>query len=256
MYFLDDHEWDLFIGVISETDRLHHYLWTALSDEDHPQHEFFLGFYKKIDAFIGELYGKYGDDIPFIILSDHGFTTIKKEVYLNRWLVDRGYLGFKTENPESFADMTGDSRVFALDPARFYIHLEGKYRSGTVKTSEYEGLRRKVKEELKSITVDGEKVIKEVFLKEELYSGSEIDNAPDLVALPYDGFDLKGYINKPHMTGKGLLTGGHTREDAVFFINRKISGNDVNIIDVGPTITALLGIMEADFDGRILLNSQ
>jgi len=28
------------------------------------------------------LNSRIGDDIPFIILSDHGFTTIKKEIYL------------------------------------------------------------------------------------------------------------------------------------------------------------------------------
>jgi predicted AlkP superfamily phosphohydrolase/phosphomutase len=83
MHFLLEEEWDLFIGVVTETDRLHHYLWAALEDKRHGQHKFFLDFYRKLDRFIGEVYESIGDDIPFIIVSDHGFTSIKKEIYLN-----------------------------------------------------------------------------------------------------------------------------------------------------------------------------
>lgn len=253
LHFLDNEEWDLFIGVVTETDRLHHYLWVALEDEKHPQHNFFFDFYKKLDAFIGEMYNRVGDDIPFIMLSDHGFTTIKKEIYLNSWLREKGYLKFKDEKPDSFEDILEESSVFALDPARFYIHVKGKYPRGSVDVSEYDNLRQKLKEELLSLSIDGEKIIKTVIFKEELYSGSLYDDAPDLVALPYDGYDLKGSINKGNIAGKGFLTGGHTREDAVFYINREIQEKDINIIDAGPTIISLLGIKEDGFDGKCLV---
>ncbi len=254
LHFLDNYEWDLFIGVITETDRLHHYLWIALQDESHPQHNFFLDFYNKLDIFIGEMYSRTGDDISFIILSDHGFTIIKKEVYINSWLREKGYLKFRNEKPETFEDMLEESKIFALDPARFYIHLKDNYIHGSVNGSEYDSLRQKLKEELLSLVIDGEKAIKAVLFKEDIYHGSLYDNAPDLVALPYEGYDLKGAINKTELAGKGFLTGGHTREDAVFFTNRKIEAKDVNIIDVGPTIISLLGIKENSFDGRCLVD--
>ncbi len=254
LHFLDNHDWDFFIGVITETDRLHHYLWNALQEKNHPQHDFFPDFYHKLDTFIGEMYSRSGDDIPFIILSDHGFTTIKKEIYVNSWLREKGYLKFKKENPDSFEEIHEDSKVFALDPARFYIHLKDKYPLGSVEAHEYKSLRQRLKEELLSLVIDGEKVIKTVMYKEDIYNGGLYDDAPDLVALPYDGYDLKGSINKTHIAGKGFLTGGHTREGAVFFINRKIEQRDINIIDVGPTIISLLGIKENSFDGRCLVS--
>jgi len=253
LHFFDNHEWDLFIGVITETDRLHHYLWIALEDEKHAQHNFFIDFYRKVDTFIGKLYNRVGDDIPFIILSDHGFTRIKKEIYLNSWLRERGYLKFNRENPESFEEISEDSKVFVLDPARFYIHLRGKYPRGGVDISEYEELRQRLKEELLSLSIDGERVIKSVMFKEELYSGSLYDHAPDLVALPYDGYDLKGSINKKEIAGRGILTGGHKREDAVFFINREIQKEDINIIDIGPTVLSLLDINKDNLEGRCLI---
>ena len=250
MHFLLEEEWDLFIGVVTETDRLHHYLWAALEDKKHGQHNFFLDFYRKLDRFIGELYDSIGDDIPFIIVSDHGFTSIKKEIYLNSWLREKGYLKFTKDKPESFNDMHEESRVFALDPNRLYIHSKGKYQKGSVDADEYNKLRQEMKDALMSFTVDGHKVIQSVFFKEELYSGPLLDRAPDLVALSHEGYDLKGAINRQKVSGTGFLTGGHTRENAVFYINRKIDTKDINIIDVGPTVMSLMNINTDVFDGR------
>ncbi|MBI5195611.1 MAG: alkaline phosphatase family protein [Nitrospirae bacterium] len=253
LHFLDNEEWDLFIGVITETDRLHHYLWCALEDKSHSEHNFFINFYKKIDALIGEFYKRAGQEIPFIIVSDHGSTAIKKEIYLNSWLREKGYLKFKKEAPGSFEEISEDSRVFVLDPSRFYIHLKGKYSRGCVDAGEYEDLRQKLKEELLPLEIDGEKVIKTVFIKEELYSGNYYNDAPDLVVLPMHGYDLKGAVNKTEIAGRSQLTGGHTRDDAVFFINREVRERDINIADVGPTIISLMGIKGENFDGRCLV---
>ncbi len=253
LHFMDNEEWDLFIGVVTETDRLHHYLWAALDEEGHSEHGFFLDFYSDLDRFIGEMYSRAGDDTPFIIVSDHGFTTIKKEVYLNSWLKEKGYLKFKKEDPDTFEDMHEGSRVFALDPARFYIHSKDKYSRGCVEKSDYEALRQNLREELLLLEVDGEKVIKQVMLKEEVYSGGLLDEAPDLVALSHRGFDLKSAINKSVVSGMGPFTGGHTRDDATFFINRKVEVDDINIVDVGPMVISLLGIEEKNFDSRSLV---
>jgi len=252
LHFLDKREWDLFIGVITETDRLHHYLWTALDEESHPQHKFFLDFYRTLDIFIGEIYKRADDDISFIMLSDHGATAIKQEIYLNTWLKEKGYLKFRKENPDSFDDMLAESKVFVLDPARFYIHSRKKYPNGNVDESEYDVIRRKLKEDLLALSIEGEKVIKTVLFKEELYQGNVYDEAPDLVALSFEGYDLKGSINKPQISGRSFLTGGHTREDAFLYINRKINSANINIVDVGPTIISLLKIKENTFDGKIL----
>jgi predicted AlkP superfamily phosphohydrolase/phosphomutase len=253
MHFLLEEEWDLFIGVVTETDRLHHYLWAALEDKRHGQHKFFLDFYRKLDRFIGEVYESIGDDIPFIIVSDHGFTSIKKEIYLNSWLREKGYLKFTKDKPESFNDMHEESRVFALDPNRLYIHSKGKYQKGSVDAGEYNNLRQEMKDALMSLTLDDHKVIQSIFFKEELYSGPLLDRAPDLVALSHEGYDLKGAINRQEVSGTGFLTGGHTRENAVFYINRKIDTKDINIIDVGPTVMSLMNINTDVFDGRSLV---
>lgn len=252
-HLYNSEEWDLFIAAITETDRLHHYLWAALEDAAHPQHKFFLSFYQELDSFIGAFYEKVNSDIPFIMLSDHGFTSIKKEINLNVFLREKGYLKFNKPNPESFEDMDGSSQAFCLDPSRIYIHMKDKFQHGCVDEGSYKNLRNALKEDLLSLGVDGKKVIREVYFKEELYGGECFSDAPDLAVLPYEGYDLKGSITKHELSSKGLLTGGHTRENATFYINRKIHCGTPNIVDVGVTVLKLLDIDKENLDGRALV---
>lgn len=253
LHLIDTEEWDLFIAAVTETDRLHHYLWAALDAPSHPQHAFFIDYYRELDGFIGDLYGKIGSDTPFIILSDHGFTTIKKEVYLNAFLREKGYLKFTAPAPRSFEAIDVASKAFVLDPSRVYLHLKGVYSRGRVALDEYDALRCAIKNDLLSLTIDGERVIKRVFLKEELYEGACFDAAPDLVVLPEEGYDMKGSLAHDELSGRSLLTGGHTRENAVLYMNRKINCDSPSIVDVGSTILKLLAIPAETLDGRSLV---
>lgn len=252
-YLYDSEEWDLFIAAITETDRLHHYLWTACEDHSHPKYDFFIDFYRELDRFIGSLYKRIGSDIPFIILSDHGFSSIKAEVYLNYFMREKGYLRFINSTPESFEDIDRKSKAFVLDPSRVYIHLNSKYSRGAVSEEEYKDLRNNIKNDLLSLEMDGAKIVKKVFFKEELYNGEYFNDAPDLVILSEEGFDLKGSTKKDELFGRSHLTGGHTRDNATFYINRQVNIGIPNIVDVGVTVLKLLGIDTEGLDGRPLV---
>ncbi|GBE37175.1 type I phosphodiesterase / nucleotide pyrophosphatase [bacterium BMS3Bbin07] len=244
----------MFIAAITGTDRLHHYLWAALDDASHPQHEFFISFYQELDRFIGAFYEKIDSEIPFIMLSDHGFTTIKKEVYLNVYLKEKGYLRFNKKEPESFEALDRESKAFVLDPSRVYIHLKDKFARGCVEKNSYEDLRNAIREDLLLLKIDGESVIKDVFFKEELYNGECFPEAPDIVVLSAEGYDLKGSIRKNELIGSGgPFTGGHTRGDATFYINRPASCDAPDIIDAGVTVLKLVDINTDGLDGNPLV---
>ena len=90
-FFWNEIDWDLFIIVITGTDRLMHFLYDAYVNEDHLHHEDFLNYFDSVDRFVGRVYDKFLDlegskegTNPFYMLSDHGFTKIKTEVFLNR----------------------------------------------------------------------------------------------------------------------------------------------------------------------------
>ncbi|MBI5407433.1 MAG: alkaline phosphatase family protein [Nitrospirae bacterium] len=102
LHFIEKEEWDLFIATIAETDRLHHFLWAASDNPAHPYYGFFIEIYRWIDRIIGKLYTKVGKETAVFMVSDHGFTHIRSEVYLNKWLEEEGYLSFIKTPPESY----------------------------------------------------------------------------------------------------------------------------------------------------------
>jgi len=218
-------DWDLFIVVITGTDRLMHFLWAAYEEEDHPYHQAFLEYFDKVDTFVGQLYDRFlsmagtkeGKN-QFFMLSDHGSVKVKTEVYLNRWLQESGYLRFQAEQPDNIMDIGAGSIAFALDPSRIYINLKGKYPLGVVKEGDYERIRREVKEGLEELTFnDGNRIAKKVYYKEELYNGPNSVRGPDLVVLAHKGYDLKARVNSDVVFGRTDFTGMHSQDDAFFF---------------------------------------
>jgi predicted AlkP superfamily phosphohydrolase/phosphomutase len=178
-----------------------------------------------VDDFVGRLYDRFmgsqgeGEDRRhFYLLSDHGFTNIKTEVYLNRWLQDNGYLNFQNSRPETIMDIGPGSTAFALDPSRIHINLKNKYPLGTIDNSDYERVREELKEGMQQLVYhDGEPVAKRVYYKEELYHGPFIHQAPDLVVLPSHGYDLKGKVTSPEVFGRTELVGMHAQDNAFFY---------------------------------------
>lgn len=241
-------DWDLFIVVITGTDRLMHFLWNAYEDEDHMFHQDFIGYYEKVDAFVGRIFERFKKldgsnerENQFYMLSDHGFTGIKTEVYLNRWLQENGYLKFKKDLPDTIMDIAQGSTAFVLDPSRIYVNLKGKYPQGTVEKTDYERVRQELKAGLEALTFsNGNNVIKKVFLKEELYQGPYFNQAPDLALLSYHGYDLKGRVNSDQVFGHTELTGMHTQDDAFFFSHNGVHCK--SIFDVKKIILESLSL--------------
>jgi len=223
-YLWEAEEWDYFEVVVTGTDRLHHFLWSALEDPAHSHHDSVLEYYRQVDAFVGRMADRFarinGQNGPlpgFFFLSDHGFTEIRQEVYLNRWLQQEGYLAFPSEAPESLEEMAEGSRAFALDPSRIYLNVRGKYPKGCMAPEEVPSLREELAEKLQALECDRFKVVRRVFSREEVYSGPLVEQGPDLVVLSRRGFDLKGSLRQQEMFGRSGLEGMHTWDDAFFF---------------------------------------
>jgi predicted AlkP superfamily phosphohydrolase/phosphomutase len=217
-HFFVEESWDLFFACITETDRLHHFFFDASKDKENPYREPFVGFYGELDKFIKHLYDAFlergSERGLFMILSDHGFTPVKKEVYLNQFLEEKGFLALGNDG-DFYEKLENGTRAFCLDPGRIYIHDRDRYRRGGVKREERPHLIQEIKETLRSLKgEDGEEVIDKIFEKEEIYQGPFAPMAPDLVCLPKDGYDLKGTLEKKEIFGKNIFTGMHTWHDA------------------------------------------
>jgi predicted AlkP superfamily phosphohydrolase/phosphomutase len=172
-------------------------------------------------------------------------------VYLNRWLQDEGYLQFENTPPKSHQDIAATTRAFNMDPARIYIHRQGTFAKGAVAAGDAEALIAEIAAKLRGLTIDGRPVIDKIFRKQDLYRGYYLPQAPDLVLLPHRGFDLKGTISQAGVAGRSQLTGMHTQDDAVIFVNRKITKpTKVDIVDLAPTMLQHLGlVLPPELDG-------
>jgi len=256
---LRDEAWDLFIGVITECDRLHHYFWDRYADPEKPLHGRFLDFYRRLDDVLGVLVAAVPADVPLFVIADHGHTLIHREFYPNAWLRQQGLLRVANDPPKGIADMDPRSKVFVLDPGRVYVHRQGRFPLGSVGPAEADELLARVREGMLALRDDspgapaGGRPVPRVFTRDELYHGPALDAAPDLVIHFNDGYDPKGALAKTDVFGRSVLTGMHTYADALFYVNRPgVPTDDLDVVDLAPTILTLLGVEPpAAMDGRV-----
>jgi len=220
-HYWQSEPWDMFMCVFTGTDRLHHFLWKHYETDDPVYAAEFIRYYQRIDEIIGEFVSELPDDVSMMMLSDHGFCSLEKEVYLNAFLREKGYLALKTGEPRMISDMdsTG-TKAYCMDPGRIYLNLEGREPGGIVSSADAAGLCDEITQSLLALLDPdtGETVIERVVTREEIFHGPLAALSPDLVAVPRNGYDLKGTMAKEEVWGNGLLTGMHTHDDAFLWI--------------------------------------
>jgi predicted AlkP superfamily phosphohydrolase/phosphomutase len=257
-HYIDEDDWDLFFGVFMTTDRVNHFLFKHY-EEDGEYKEEFIEFYRKLDEYLGKLRDSLPDDVTMVVASDHGFTSLNYEVHFNSWLEQEGLLSYEDDDHEELGDISDDTEAYSLIPGRFYINLEGREPRGSVPQDEYEEKRAELKEKLENLEgPDGKKVCWRVVEKEEAFDGDHVDIAPDLVAIPNHGFDLKaGFKGHDDVFGVGPRNGMHSFDNATLFVDDPNANvpEDTDLLDIAPTI---LDLMEVDYpsselEGRSLV---
>jgi len=229
--FWDDIKWDIFMPVITGSDRIGHFLWDIYEDEKNQHHPRFLDYFREIDHIIGEYTSKLKDDDTLIILSDHGMEKIELNVNLNTYLEDNGYL-FLSDKLKRYNRIKEGSKTFALEPGRLYINKKGKYPNGTVLKSNEKDVIDELKTLFYDLRFNNQKVIKKVYEKEEIYSGKMIKNAPDLVLIENKGYNLKASIGKSKLFEKEETFSGKHNENSFILINKDIEIESPTVEDV------------------------
>jgi predicted AlkP superfamily phosphohydrolase/phosphomutase len=241
-YLWDSIDWDTFMLVFTGTDRLAHFLWHAYEDPFHIYHQAFLEYLQRIDTAIGEISTRIAADEPLIILSDHGFEQIEKNVYINSLFKKEGFLKLKNSSSPNYSDIDHGTKAFALDPGRIYIHLKEKYPRGSVEPIEYDKIITELETFFSGIEAGGKKIISRVYRKEELFTGPLFQYAPDLVLLPQPGFNLKASLKSKELFGKDIFTGKHTQHDAFLLIRAPYADD---IMPINPSVFDITGIIKA-----------
>lgn len=217
-----DLAWDQFFLVLTETDRLGHFLFPALDDPLHPWHRDCLDFMRAWDRVVGQMLTHYAD-LPepkrLIAMADHGFCPLEQEVDLNVWLREQRLLTV-SRPPQSEWDAAcigPNTRAFALDPGRIYLHTRERFARGTLSRADADRLLPELAAALHGLTWNGRRVVRAVHHGRDLYHGSMAALAPDLVLEPEPGFDLKGKFGRTALFGHFGRQGMHTADDVFVY---------------------------------------
>lgn len=250
-------DWDVAIAVITETDRLQHFLWKQVVDPVGELHEPILDLYRAVDEAVTTLLAAVPDDVDRYLISDHGFGPADCQFHVNAWLREQGWLAPLDTTP-ALRQLDQASRVFALDPARFYVNRAQRFPGGAVSAGDADRIVDDLCAALRELRrpKDGAPLLSQVYRGEEIYRGPLLDRSPDVVAVPAAGVQLRGAW-KPAPAGAGPnLTGTHTRGNAIFWTSRDdVRGGPVDMVDVAPTVLGGAGLHPA-LDGRDLTRTR
>jgi len=237
LHYLEQRPWDCFHVHLMETDRLNHFLLGRALGGDAEFAPAFFAAYRELDAQVGRLLEAAGEETPLLVLSDHGFEPLRREVQLSRWLVERGWTvltGRPVGHPLDFDPSR--TRAYTLIPGQVYLNLEGREPRGIVPRRDYFAVRESVARELAELRDPdtGQQVIERVWRREEIFwpSGqggpqtgatpeallegdATFGLAPDLLAEGRSGYDLKMGLGKSALFETTELEGMHTRRDAL-----------------------------------------
>lgn len=260
-YELNRFQRGFFFFYFSTLDLSNHMFWRAI-DPGHPlyttelaetQGSFIRDLYEKVDHAVGLALEKLDPNTWLMVMSDHGFSSFRRQFNLNSWLLDNGLL--RTNRPPARAGSTNfqdvnweKSRAYGLGLNCLYLNRAGREVHGCVNEKDAASLEDELIRKLTEIRDPdtGEQVITNVFRAKEIYSGPYVDLAPDLVV----GYNrnyraswdtvLGGFPRQLILDNTAPWSGDHCIDPqfvpGILLSNRPIRSANPRLEDLTPTI--------------------
>ncbi len=266
------------VCVFDATDRIQHMFWRYI-EEGHPAddgsqndcRDTIEELYVRNDALVGELLEKITDDDLLMVLSDHGFTSFRRGVNLNRWLLDNGYLTLKdgADGTDEWLREVDWSRTkaYCLGLSGMFFNIKGRESQGIVERSDVDALKAEIGAQLKGLRDEDndEVAIVEAFDSAELYRGPYLENAPEFIIGYNRGYRTSwdcatGVVEAPLFEDNVKAWSGDHCVDprlvpGVLFCNRAIDIDEPALIDIAPTALQQFGVSPPKYmDGRPLFD--
>jgi predicted AlkP superfamily phosphohydrolase/phosphomutase len=285
---IDARKWDVLVGVIESTDRVQHMMW-RLRDPKHPMYDAALAarhgdaierIYRRADTFVAEVLEHLEPGTQVMIVSDHGFHSWRKAVNLNTWLVQQGYMVVQGQQPgeKKLEDLFGGgefwenvdwsrTRAYAMGLGQIYFNLRGREAQGIVSPgAEATQLADELSAKLLTLTdpADGARIIRNVYKRDDVYSGEFIGNAAELQVGMEDGYRVSWQTTLGG-SPQGIVydnmkkwSGDHGGYDfattaGVLVTSRPITTAAPSIMDIAPTVLKYFGLTIPSYiDGKPL----
>ena len=145
--------------------------------------------YVDVDEFIGETLEKLPENTTLVVMSDHGFTSWRRAMNLDTWLLENGYITLinprRVTGIPYFGNVDWEStQAYAVGLNGVYINLRGREANGYVMPSDQDALSAEIAEKLLSF-IDpstGEKAVTKVYHRDEVFAADGyLDIGPDLI---------------------------------------------------------------------------
>ncbi|MBS3139476.1 alkaline phosphatase family protein [Candidatus Woesearchaeota archaeon] len=228
-----------------------------------------VDYYEQKDRLLQQVLDKLDSPTALLIVSNRGVNSFERSFHLNNWLVENEFMQL-TPNLSSareplFKHVDWDTtRAYAIGFSSLYLNLEHREGKGIVTDKELLLKELMPKLELIADPNTGERIIHKIYRKEEVYSGSYLNNAPDLIITLKPGYQMSwqtavggfgGQIIEDNSQG---LSGNHLVDPSfipgILFSNQKLGKISAQGLDVAPTILELLGLeIPPEMDGKSLL---
>ncbi len=284
--------WDCLFAMFTETDRVQHVMWRH-TDPLSPTYDAATsprfageidGIYEEMDRIVGEAVRLVGPDTVVLVVSDHGFAPFRRGVNLNNFLRAHGFqvplsgaaptamsvAALATPGSAFFPDVDWSrTQAYAMGLGNLYLNLEGREPGGIVTAGEADAVLASIRKGLLALRdTDGTRVVRDVYLGSDLYSGARAADAPDLVV----GFERGYRVSWQNCLGAcdaDVITDNtqpwsadHCSVDpslvpGILFSSRPLrpfdDGAGPGILDVAPSLFDLLGITRDDVEGTTFL---
>jgi len=285
-------DWRLFFSCFSTPDRVQHMCY-QFYDPQHPLYDpaeadrrmTFFGqeialrdaipaIYRQVDRLIGEVRARLRPDDVLILCADHGFQSFRREVHVNNWLLDKGYLAVKpglsranTKMVTSYVDWSR-TRAYSVGLGMVYANLKGRESQGIVEPAELPELLASISRDFLA-EVDpqsGQRLGRVAHVTGQIHDGPFLDREADLML----GFEA-GYRVSWSTTAGGLevekdesggwvpaafvsdndktWSGDHVSVDpelvqGMFFSSLELAlpEGGLDLRHVAPTVLSLLGV--------------
>lgn len=285
---LEEHDLEFLHVTLFHLNVLQHYFW-----DGEPTKRAYEIIDEELEPFIE-------GDYNLVLMSDHGCTEIDTVFYINSWLEENGYLQTKESLSSRLYDVgitqeqiAGLVRKVGLEKyirplvPRAIIERfpsdEGVVREeklsmvdwenttaigsgqGLVYTvadseEEREQILTDLEKDLRAERASGKPLVREVYRREDLYTGEHVDKAPDLI------FDQRPGVHTSEAMGRDEVfseptnwRGENVPEGMVLFHGDDVQAGDlgeIQITDIAPTILHWMGhAVPSDMDGEPVLSA-
>jgi predicted AlkP superfamily phosphohydrolase/phosphomutase len=217
-------------------------------------------FYRDVDGALGDIRKRLPPDVLLIVMSDHGFQPYTRELHLNAWLRNKGYLvmkdGQKTGYIVTDAVDWSKTRAYGIGFNGLYLNLAGRESQGIVKPADADKLMGQLKRSLESYKdpENGNRVVRRVFRASEAYAGDRTVEGPDLIVGYEAGYGCSDESTLGEITrwviedNESRWSGNHLMDPevvpGVLLVNRKLTESGHDLTDLTATVLSHYGIQK------------